>query len=149
LRMESAQRQTSIMMTLLALQQIAESCAGLPGRKALLWVSGGFPLTVNELNMVMNIAGPKLNSYSDVSSAYEKTWKALNQAQVSVYPVDARGMTTLAPDISISKPRPDYADRLQWLNSESLATFQAFARATGGMAFYNTNDLKSAFEKAA
>jgi VWFA-related protein len=148
-RMESLERRTSIMITLEAMQQIAQSCAGMPGRKELLWASAGFPFSMNELSMVINIDGPKLDSYSDISAYYEKTWKALNQAQVSVYPVDVRGLTNpMMVDASIRNPRQDYYDHKQWMNTQTLATFQTFAQTTGGRAFYNTNDLKTAFQKA-
>jgi VWFA-related protein len=148
-QMESVERRNAVMMTLQAMQEVAESCAGLPGRKAVLWASAGFPFTMNELSMSMNIAGPKLDSFADVSAFYEKTWKALNQAQVALYPVDVRGLTNpMKADASINNPRGEFYGHAQWMNTETIGTFQTFAQATGGRAFYNTNDLKGVFQKA-
>jgi hypothetical protein len=46
--MEAVERSNAVMMTLQAMQEVAESCAGLPGRKAVLWASAGFPFSLNE-----------------------------------------------------------------------------------------------------
>jgi VWFA-related protein len=147
--LESQERTTSIDITLRSMQQIAQYCAGIPGRKAMLWASAGFPFSVNEANLSINIAGVKGASLSDVSEKYRKTWRALEQAQVSVYPVDVRGLVDpTMPDISIRNPRDDAYEHGVWTQTETIGTFQAFAHATGGRAFFNGNDLAGAFLKA-
>jgi VWFA-related protein len=149
-RMESFERRTAVILTMEAMQQIAQSCAGLPGRKAVLWASAGFPFSINEADMVINIAGVKGDSLADVSALYQKTWRDLNQAQVSVYPVDVRGLVVSnLPDVSIRNPNSNYYSHASWMQTETIGTFQAFAQATGGRAFYNTNDLATAFQRAA
>lgn len=148
-RLESQERATSIDITLGSMQQIAQYCAGIPGRKAMLWASAGFPFSVNEADLSINIAGVKGASLSDVSDKYRKTWRALEQAQVSVYPVDVRGLTDpTMPDITIGNPRDDAYAHAVWTQTETIGTFQAFAHATGGRAFFNGNDLAGAFLKA-
>jgi VWFA-related protein len=147
--LESQERTISIDITLRSMQQIAQYCAGIPGRKAMLWASAGFPFSVNEANLSINIAGVKGASLSDVSEKYRKTWRALEQAQVSVYPVDVRGLVDpTMPDISIRNPRDDAYEHGVWTQTETIGTFQAFAHATGGRAFFNGNDLAGAFLKA-
>lgn len=148
-RLESQERATSIDTTLRSMQQIAQYCAGIPGRKAMLWASAGFPFSVNEADLSINIAGVKGASLGDFSEKYRKTWRALEQAQVSVYPVDVRGLLDpTMPDISIRSPRDDAYGHDVWKQVETIGTFQAFARATGGRAFFNGNDLAGAFLKA-
>lgn len=148
-RLESRQRTISIDTTLRSMQQIAQYCAGIPGRKAMLWASAGFPFSVNEADLSINIAGVKGASLGDFSEKYRKTWRALEQAQVSVYPVDVRGLLDpTMPDISIRSPRDDAYGHDVWKQVETIGTFQAFARATGGRAFFNGNDLAGAFLKA-
>ena len=148
-RLESQERTTSIDTTLRSMQQIAQYCAGIPGRKAMLWASAGFPFSVNEADLSINIAGVKAASLSDFSEKYRKTWRALEQAQVSVYPVDVRGLLDpTMPDISIRSPRDDAYGHDVWKQVETIGTFQEFARATGGRAFFNGNDLAGAFLKA-
>lgn len=149
-RMESLERRNAIVITLQAMQQIAQFCAGLPGRKAMLWASGGFPFTVNETSMVLQVDGPKLETLADVIDLYEKTWRDLNQAQVALYPVDVRGLVVSnLPDISIRSPRDEARGHAQWMQTDTISTFKTFAEATGGRAFYNTNDLATAFRSAA
>jgi VWFA-related protein len=148
-RLESQERTTSIDTTLRSMQQIAQYCAGIPGRKAMLWASAGFPFSVNEADLSINIAGVKAASLGDFSEKYRKTWRALEQAQVSVYPVDVRGLLDpTMPDISIRSPRDDAYGHDVWKQVETIGTFQEFARATGGRAFFNGNDLAGAFLKA-
>jgi VWFA-related protein len=143
-RLESQERLSATRITLDAMLQIARSCAGLPGRKALLWAGDGFPLMVTPAGTLIDQP-----SYRDVADPYQKTWNALNDAQVAVYPVDMRGMTNpdLA-DVSMRHPRQGYYSEAEWLDSETLATFQTFAQETGGRAFYRTNDFTGAFLKA-
>jgi hypothetical protein len=72
----------------------------------------------------------------------------LNDAGISVYPVDARGLMVFFPGANVSQ--------IQGLGSVKQAIFEAtrdtmvgFADMTGGKAFYNRNDLDIAFQKAA
>jgi VWFA-related protein len=72
----------------------------------------------------------------------------LNGAQISVYPVDVRGLVVYFPG-------PE-ASRIEGMSSFNQAMFQAsrdtmvgFAEITGGRAFYNRNDLDVAFKRAA
>lgn len=148
-RMESVERRVAITITLQSLQQIAQSCAGLPGRKALIWASSGFPFSINELGMVMNIAGVKGDSVSEVDGIYQETWRLLNQAQVALYPVDVRGLANATvPDMTIGNPNPEFASHAAWMQTDTFGTFRTFAQATGGRAFFNTNDLEAAFQSA-
>jgi VWFA-related protein len=148
--MESFQRRVAIIETLQAMQQIAQSAAGLPGRKALVWASAGFPFSINDTTMVLTGGGPRLDSLADVLPLYEQTWKVLNQSQIAVYPVDVRGLVNPGFINSQTRnPQRDYYARAMWRNADTLGTFQVFAQATGGRAFYNTNDLNTAFRKAA
>lgn len=147
---ESFERRVSIMTTLQAMQQIAQAYAGVPGRKALIWASAGFPFSINPLSMTLKEVGPLHESRSDVVPLYEKTWRALNQAQIAVYPVDVRGLVnTSYVGPSIGRAGSDYYDYQRWLQGETISSFQAFAEATGGRAAYNGNDLKGAFQKVA
>jgi VWFA-related protein len=79
---------------------------------------------------------------------YQRTLQMLNDAGISVYPVDARGLMVFFPGANVSQ--------IQGLGSVKQAIFEAtrdtmvgFADMTGGKAFYNRNDLDIAFQKAA
>jgi len=148
-RMESIERRAAILITLRSLQQIARSCEGLSGRKALLWATSGFPFSINPLSKVMNIAGVKGDSVEDVHDLYQKTWRLLNHAGVALYPVDVRQLaTTTVPDMNIQDPNKDFHDDATWMQDETIGTFRTFAGETGGLALFNTNDLQAAFQAA-
>jgi VWFA-related protein len=152
-KMEAFDRQTAILATLQALKQIAASVAGVPGRKALLWVSAGFPFSISQAD-----TAPPLGSALDT---YEHTWRLLNQAQVAVYPVDVRALTNYkfhGADEPGTKHMPwesagtdPYTDILMRDDNEQQETFttlQNFASATGGKAFFDSNDLQRGFKEA-
>ena len=147
---ESFERRVTIMTTLQAMQQIAQAYAGVPGRKALIWASAGFPFSINPLSMTLKEVDALHESRSDVVPLYEKAWRALNQAQIAVYPVDVRGLVNpsyVGP--TVHRAGPNYFDYQRWLQAETISSFQTFAQATGGLASYNGNDLRRAFQKAA
>jgi len=84
---------------------------------------------------------------------YERTWQLLNDAQIALYPVDVNGLTTNTPSASIRNPnsrnRPDaYYRSASWRQMDTQATLQTFAAATGGRAYYNSNDLAKGFQDA-
>ena len=149
-QMESKERHAAIVITLQAMQEISQYCAGLPGRKALLWATAGFPFSISEAQSVIKIVGPRSDSLGDVSELYQRAWKALVQAQISVYPIDVHGLANPTyADVSISSPEADFDSHNEWKSNETHDTFQEFAEATGGRAFYNRNDLQKAFGLAA
>ena len=122
---------------------IAWTLSGLPGRKSVIWATGGFPFTIAE---------PATVPGGYLSALYERTMQALLQAQVSVYPVDVRGLVNSSPLTEGSRSRAPstqtFANRA-WLQQNTIDTLNEFAEMTGGKAFYNTNDLASSFKRAA
>jgi hypothetical protein len=85
--------------------------------------------------------------------------QALDAAQVSVYPVDIRGLVSNSPmgnaeSVAGDTGGPHGAAIAQqisnrtWFQQSTIDTLNAFADMTGGKAFYNTNDLASSFKRA-
>jgi len=153
------QRRVSIQITLEAMQQVAKAYAGLPGRKSLVWATGSFPFSVSDSNMELAPAGR--DSLVDVLPLYERTWQAINDANFAVYPIDARGLMA-PPQIDASRRgipgssgggRRGFPSGRQssttWSQSDTLATLAIIASATGGKAYYNSNDLTEGFREAA
>jgi VWFA-related protein len=181
--------------TAAALQTIAGRLQGIPGRKTLIWISGGFPVQLGLSNSVDAMAQSNPNnrqsggfggksgnrggggsssssnsngqsgSSSNTSLApselpgtgesYEnnvaRAIRALNEADVAVYPVDARGITAApifdANRASLGKrSRPPKAAAPPDFDYETL---ESLADGTGGRAFHNINDLNSAIQQAA
>jgi VWFA-related protein len=181
--------------TAAALEIIAGHLQGLPGRKTLIWISGGFPIQLGLRNSVDAIPDSSVESQrsggrgrrgggtrsnveshagnsgsnnqskpptADILSAdlpgtgtsfvndVVRAIRALNEADVAVYPVNARGVTAPAPfqadRSSIAKHgkrsgdnfAPDFDDE----------TLQALADQTGGLVFHHINDLSAAIGEA-
>lgn len=130
----------AIDTTLRAFLEMAWLLSGTPGRKSVVWVTGSFPFYLDSFTSVPGDNG--------LRALYERTLKALNDAQISVYPVDARGLLTdptFAGDYDGSLLGPGAPGALRQSTVDSLKTF---AEMTGGIAYYNTNDLAGAFDRA-
>lgn len=151
LNFQSFQQRVAILYTLEGMQQVAQSVAGFPGRKSLIWASGGFPFSVSDTTMQLAPAGR--DSLTDVLPVYERTWQLLNDAGIALYPIDVKGLQTNMPNASISTPsrpgRPtSYMHNTMWRQVDTQSTFELFAAATGGRAYYNSNDLVKGFREA-
>lgn len=173
--------------TAAALETIAGHLLGIPGRKTLIWISGGFPIQLGLRNSVDTTpqsragapgksrsptgaggggkSGDSLQSIAtaanapspqlpDTGRSFEsdvaRAIRALNEADVAVYPVDARGVTVAAAfqaDRSSAGKRnkPPKAAAAPDFNYETLETL---AGGTGGRAFHHINDLSSAIQQA-
>jgi VWFA-related protein len=148
-----------VLGTLAVFKFIANHLERVPGRKNLIWMSGAFPAIFGYQNMD-NMG----ESYIDEVDA---TVRALSQANVAVYPIDARGLTPPpgfnassasrssppmppggargTPGRTVAAPRTGGAGRGQ---IAAHATMDDLAHRTGGHAYYNTNDLARAIHEA-
>lgn len=120
--------------TTAALEALANHLAGIRGRKNLIWVSSGFPLVIQD-----PLSGPQA-----MIRPVNRATRAINNANVAVYPVDARGLIgafTTTPDnktvfATLGNTRPN------------IDTMQTIAESTGGRAFFNTNAIGDAVRRA-
>ena len=137
-------RMEAALLTLDGLQQIARAYGAIPGRKSVIWASGGFPFSIDNLSQIISSGTVPTPSYmNDILPRYERTWQILNDANIALYPVDVRGLVTLAPSIT------SHGRRSSWLgHMDTISTFREFASMTGGKAYVNTNDLTHAFHDA-
>jgi VWFA-related protein len=139
-----------VYTTQAALEAIAEHLSGLPGRKKLAWISGSFPaITPTQRTHV----GETQVEVLDFSPQIAHAIRALNGANVAVYPIDPRGVTSGA--MPASAPRsasgPSAANAGSQLAPASLTapgidTMNLLASGTGGRAFYGTNDATGAIK---
>jgi VWFA-related protein len=141
------QQDRAIEATMRGFLNIAWSLSGIPGRKSLVWATAGFPFYMDS---------PAAVPGGYLTTLYERTVQAMNDAQISVYPVDVRGLVNTAPSADASvrgaKSGSAYAQSLaarNWLQTSSLDTLKDFAEMTGGRAFYNSNDVAGGFRRAA
>jgi VWFA-related protein len=140
-----------VQTTLSALEAIAQHVAAIPGRKNLVWISGGFPLSIGMEEMNIGSSADRRSFSDDV----EHATRAITAAQLAIYPVDARGLATLGYDASaltstpkeVLRPRGGPSRALQDLQL-THETMRMIAQRTGGKASYNSNDLKGAIRGA-
>lgn len=154
LNFRSFEQRLAITYTLEAMQQVAQALAGFPGRKSLIWASGGFPFNVSDNSMHLAPAGR--DSLSDLLPLYEHTWQLLNDAEISLYPVDVKGLQTLSVAPASMRngagnprnPSRNYGSKAMSREMDTQSTLQTFASMTGGRAYYNSNDLVKGFRDA-
>jgi VWFA-related protein len=122
--------------TLAALEGLVKSTARLPGRKLVLFVSGGFLLDLRN---------------SDAFDRLRRVTSAAAAAGVVIYSIDARGLVASTTDPGGGIPF-DPSGRLERASAGELPATQdglnALARDTGGRAFFNTNALSAAVTTA-
>jgi VWFA-related protein len=104
---------------------IAAHLSGLPGRKSLIWISAGFPRYVEVGARRSDILGDE---------AIDRTVRKLNNADVALYPVDARGVTV---ESTYNNP-----------NNFTWSAMDEFAKRTGGKVFSSDNGLDVGIQAA-
>jgi len=142
------EQDTRVRITIAALQAIAQSVAGYPGRKSLLWMSSSFPFTLSfDDSPISHFA-----FYKTYADDIRKTTSLLTDANVAVYPIDAQGLlssgglanleTALGP-----APTTDLSAEA-FKNFRSDETENTVAQDTGGKVFRNSNNLADAVKTA-
>jgi len=162
-----AMQDTRDRMTMEALNQIAADTTAIKGKKNLIWYSAGFPtITDSRVNATAggkvftetNPEGKTINTPSpiqgclpDYSQDLLKTYGLLAAAQITVYPIGARILGSNIANPVGPGPLFDPTESIPY--GEAVAdeefSLEAMADATGGKAFYNTNDLGAAAVQAA
>ena len=151
LSVQPMDRHTRDWVTVDAFNQIAAYVAGIKGRKNLLWIVPGIPVNLmrdggygwsatpstsqNDRGGLFgnDFGGPDMGLVHRLMDVYER----FTAEQIAVSPVDPRGVA----ETSLG---------LRALAGQSMAHLraEAVAEQSGGEAFYNSNDLKSAIAKA-
>jgi VWFA-related protein len=118
------------MDTFSALRYLAGHLAGTAGRKSIVWLSEAFPMPTRE-------------GRQEFLLRMRAATQALSDAQVSLYPVDARGLigaqTTSGAKVTFTT--------LSGVRG-NIETMQVVAQETGGRAFANTNALDLSIRRA-
>ncbi len=151
-RVSDVYMKARVLQTAAAMEAIANHLARVPGRKNLVWVSGSFPMSIGYFQKRLAGARPEKFSFA---AEVERAARALSNAGVAIYPVDAHSLTALegaynaatTPKmgplalqnrVPVPAPAP-VADR---------ATMETLAEATGGRVFADTNDIAGAVRQA-
>lgn len=149
-----------------AIRQVVQSLAGVPGRKALLYVSDGLPQRPGEelylqfqdlfgLGARVGLPGrsalidPLIETMrEDQTSLFNQIARNANAHQVTLYTLDARGssfggsLSAASGDLTAGFAGPTYAANLRTQNLQE--PLLGLAEATGGTAVLNTLNFADA-----
>jgi VWFA-related protein len=153
-----------IINTCLSLKILADHLAGIPGRKNVVWVSGGFPISIGfgDPQDTYEPSGPSagvshagsMGIDAELFSDYiREASEAMNTANVAVYPVDARGLLTpplmdASRNVKFNSRNPQQMTAMNRVDQRNMDTMRYIADLTGGKAFTDTNDINGAIRKA-
>ncbi|HEV2349239.1 MAG TPA: VWA domain-containing protein [Terriglobia bacterium] len=132
--------------TIASLEAISNYLARLPGRKNLVWISGGFPFTLG-IDAVRVRPGQPIQTPDILWDQIERGARALNNANLAIYPINARGLEG-DPTYSAARRVIDLSSRSIAIGEDEINTMQDLADRTGGRAFYNTNGISYAIQRA-
>ncbi|KAB2955152.1 MAG: VWA domain-containing protein, partial [Thermoanaerobaculia bacterium] len=139
-----------------SIKDTVSSLAGLPGRKAILYVSDGLPMVAGEdvfsaiQEKFPNATGAMLEARSfDVSRRIRELVASANANRITFYTLDAAGLR-IPSSISAENQTASISgitDSVHWSNLQS--TLAVLADETGGVAILNTNDPSKGLERVA
>jgi len=128
-----------------ALEAIARHFASAPGRKNLIWVTASFPLIIVLPDRVV-----------DFTPDMEEAARALNNANLALYAVDARGLigalSTAIP--TADTPGTKQPPLIQMMRAgvpagpSGIDTMNKLAGLTGGDVYFNTNGIEDSIQTA-
>ncbi len=160
-------RQNRVEMTMEAVTDIASHVSAIPGRKSLVWISGGVPIQVGMANIGKSLYGGssgigdtntenRLTRPDRTSTKFDDLVKqvadTLNRSNIAMYAIDAKGVeldTTM--DVGSRGPRmTNQVRNTSALNAEqdSRDTSKLLADRTGGLAFFGNNDIRGTIRRA-
>ena len=126
--------------TLDALDAIAALGSGIKGRKSLIWFTPGLPqITAYEK---LDYLLPCLTNFQP---EMQRAYGLLTAAQVAVYPIDPRGLDAGGMAESVGELAFMESNAVRDL---SFLSMQDMAAKTGGIAYYNRNDIDAAVGEA-
>jgi VWFA-related protein len=135
-----------VRATTSAFEALAAHLARFPGRKNVIWVSASFPLNIgyDREPSRFNLS-PSRESFLLQT---ERAARAISNANVTIYPVDARGLLGAQPGAFSAGAQVSPRKAPTFPVDTSIDAMLLLAERTGGRAFYNRNDIDGAIRKA-
>ncbi|MEM7479808.1 MAG: VWA domain-containing protein [Acidobacteriota bacterium] len=155
------QRYHALQNSVNGLRDLISSLGGLPGRKAVLYVSNGIPMTAGEdLYRLLDLefgqgegVGGQLRAMRfNARSQFRELIAHANANRVTFYTLQASGLVgrSSASAASRGSSRGGSQVELDFIEqSNTTEPLQMMAEDTGGQSLFNTNNLKLAFERMA
>ena len=145
------QERTEVRQMLNDMGSEVTTLTALPGKKAFLFVSGGFE-TQPGFAMMQYAAGrfsPTLAAFDirNMSSEIDAVIKRANASDVTFYTVDARGLTAEGGSASNDDPLASRPGVSFIAREDSQTGMRILARDTGGLALVNSNDFEKGLSR--
>jgi VWFA-related protein len=147
------QEKHDLAFTIDALRQMITSMSGLPGKKAIVYVSNGLPM-VPGLELIGALSSTfadhgilgQIKIY-DSTHAYNSLASTANAQDVSFYTIDVGGLRV--DDTAFSAEYRSAGDSRSTMVGKSnyIDSLRFLADSTGGLAVVNTNDFERGLEK--
>jgi VWFA-related protein len=124
-----------------ALEGVAHHVAKVPGRKNLIWITSSFPIMGRDF---------------DFTPDMEEAARVLNDAKLTLYTVDARGligalsgMTAIVNAESRGNPQAAQMNaRKLGVGPSGIETMNLLAGLTGGDVYFNSNGIEDSIQTA-
>jgi VWFA-related protein len=157
-----------VAMTVEAMNEIANHVSSIPGRKSIVWISGGLPIQTGSAKLGKpGYGGPsgigattdnRLPQHDRALVKFDEMVRqvadTLNRSNIAMYAIDAKGVE-LDPAMDFSKRAALLGDQVRErdtsvLNAEQDArdSSKLLADRTGGLAFFGNNDVRGAVRRA-
>jgi VWFA-related protein len=134
--------------TLGVLNFVVRGLKELPGRKSVILLSDGMSCALEDTD-------PRATGSNRVRTAILNLVDLANRGSVAIYSVDVRGVASLAVPASDGQLRPRLSDLADLVGKERSKLFHSrdvmsfLASQTGGLFFFNNNDIAEGIRRAA
>src|SRR5262249_7311573 len=134
------------------MEALGRHLAGIPGRKNLIWIGGGFSMSSITGSFGMGIHG----SAESFEVQVRRTAQRLAQEGIVLYIVDSKGLELPSDTTAASRGPVPVRGRGRFepqMDSDAASNdprpaMGLMASVTGGRYLHNTNDLASGFKQA-